>query len=487
MDNLQNLNRLIATCLFLALFNAPAWALTNQDAIGTFSGTQSITTFCVSPSESGTFTGLDWSVTGSNLSGDNFDFDGTSVSFLTGVIFTFSGSATITGVGTSSGSGTSFLADGTATGTFTVNNSLSSDGNTLTSTSSGSFFTPGGGCLFTNNVTATRIGVGADIIVTPALEPSSTIMDVILFNIQIQFTVSNISSHIAGALSGRGIFGGPRFDDDRFEIEGDTGLNAGDGSSISYGVWGNYSYSDFDNDLSSIAFDGSTHSFLGGIDFSFWENTVMGVAFGYDNSDIDTTFNQGHQDTDTYTIAPYFGALISDNFSLDFNIGYSNVDYDQFRTIPGTTTRVTSSPDSDRWFGAFNLNGVTYYDNWILGARIGALWAENELDSFTESNGTVVAKSNTKVSTGSVAGDVAYSYQNFEPFLNLAYQYDFSLTEIAVTTGPQPSNDDDDILMTMGVRYYDKNGISGNLEYSKRFDRDDFDEDRISLTLRVDF
>ncbi|MCZ6803763.1 MAG: autotransporter outer membrane beta-barrel domain-containing protein, partial [Proteobacteria bacterium] len=301
------------------------------------------------------------------------------------------------------------------------------------------------------------------------------------------FTVSNISSHIAGALSGRGIFGGQRFDDNRFEIEGDTGLNAGDGSSISYGVWGNYSYTDFDNDLSSIAFDGSTHSFLGGIDFSFWENTVMGVAFGYDNSDIDTTFNQGHQDTDTFTIAPYFGALISDNFSLDFNIGYSNVDYDQFRTIPGTTTRVTSSPDSDRWFGAFNLNGVTYYDNWILGARIGALWAENELDSFTESNGTVVAKSNTKVSTGSVAGDVAYSYQNFEPFLNLAYQYDFSLTEIAVTTGPQPSNDNDDILMRVGVRYFDNNGISGNLEYSKRFERDDFDEDRISLTVRVDF
>ena len=56
-----------------------------------------------------------------------------------------------------------------------------------------------------------------------------------------------------------------------------------------------------------------------------------------------------------------------------------------------------------------------------------------------------------------------------------------------MTTGPQPTNDRDDILMTVGVRYYDNNGVSGNLEYSKRFDRDDFDEDRVSLTLRVDF
>ncbi len=61
------------------------------------------------------------------------------------------------------------------------------------------------------------------------------------------------------------------------------------------------------------------------------------------------------------------------------------------------------------------------------------------------------------------------------------------LTEIAVTTGPLPSNDRDDILMRVGVRYFDKNGISGILEYSKRFDRDDFDEDRNSLTLRTDF
>ncbi len=84
-------------------------------------------------------------------------------------------------------------------------------------------------------------------------------------------------------------------------------------------------------------------------------------------------------------------------------------------------------------------------------------------------------------------GDVAYSYKNFEPFLNLSYQYDFELTKLTVTTGSQPSNDSGDVLMRVGVRYFDNNGISGNLEYSKRFDRDDFDEDRISFTLRADF
>ncbi|MCZ6803019.1 MAG: hypothetical protein O7D86_03555 [Proteobacteria bacterium] len=61
------------------------------------------------------------------------------------------------------------------------------------------------------------------------------------------------------------------------------------------------------------------------------------------------------------------------------------------------------------------------------------------------------------------------------------------MTKITVATGAQPSNDDDDFLLSAGVRYFGGHGISGNLEYSKRFDRDDFDEDRVGLSVRVDF
>jgi len=39
----------------------------------------------------------------------------------------------------------------------------------------------------------------------------------------------------------------------------------------------------------------------------------------------------------------------------------------------------------------------------------------------------------------------------------------------------------------VGVRYFGDNGITGNLEYSKRFGRDDFDEDTFSITIRADY
>jgi hypothetical protein len=377
-----------------------------------------------------------------------------------------------------------FTVTNTDFGFDTTNVNGTINGNTISFTFNG-LNSGGDNCQWSGTGSVSQAAGGN--VITPVITPGSTVTDAILLNIQMQDTVRGISSHTGDALHGIRSSFKPRITDNQFKIGGATGLNAGDGTTTPYGVWGSYSYSDYDNDLSSTAFDGDTHSFLGGIDFGFWENTVMGVAFGYDNGDIDTTFNGGQQDFDTYTIAPYFGALLTDTLSLDFNIGYSYVDYDQFRTLPGTTTRVSSSPDADRWFGALNLNGITYRNNWILGGRIGALFGKSVIDSYTESNGTVVAESRTKVGTGVIAGDVAYSYKNYEPFVNLSYQYDFKLRELSVTTGPQPENDRDDILVSAGVRYYNDNGISGNLEYTKRFERDNFDEDRISLTIRGDF
>ena len=87
----------------------------------------------------------------------------------------------------------------------------------------------------------------------------------------------------------------------------------------------------------------------------------------------------------------------------------------------------------------------------------------------------------------SIAGDLAYSFNEWEPFVNLAYNYDFQLQQVVSVTPPSPTNDASDLLFSAGVRYFEKSGISGNLEYSKRFLRDDYDEDRISLTVRVDY
>ena len=224
---------------------------------------------------------------------------------------------------------------------------------------------------------------------------------------------------------------------------------------------------------------------MGGIDFRVWDTTIIGVALGFDKSDIDTGFNNGNQNTDTITIAPYFGALLDDTLSLDFSIGYSNASYDQFRTTG--TTRVTSNPTADRWFGALNLNAIKFVDNWIISGRVGTVYASSIIKGYTESNGATVATSRTKLGSVSIAGEVSYIMDEWEPFLNISYQYDHQLKEVVAASGPQPTNDRDDVLLSTGVRYFESSGITGNLEYSKRLGRDNFSEDRVSLTIRVDY
>jgi len=135
---------------------------------------------------------------------------------------------------------------------------------------------------------------------------------------------------------------------------------------------------------------------------------------------------------------------------VDASIGYSPVNTDQFRIAPATTAQITSSPSSDRWFGSANVNGVTYYNNWILGARVGVLRANNDQDSFVESNGVLVPSISNQLGTLSIGADVAYSYGKYEPFASLTYENDYRITKISVVAGPQPSNDRDDVLLGLG-------------------------------------
>jgi hypothetical protein len=414
-------------------------------------------------------------------SGATFTFSG-EVAFLDddGSVHrdTFSGSGSI--VGTSiSGTFTGVAGTETLTGSF--NGTIEDGGNSLSISISASESPSGCSWVFSGTLTRTS----ADIVVDPAVTPSSTLTAPLLLNTHVQNLTSNLDERISDVLRSSAL-GIKRTASGFMFNSGPSGISAGD-TNIPIGVWASYSYSDYDNDLSSTAFDGHTHSVLAGADISPWERTVFGIAFGYENSDIDTKFNEGNQTTDGFTVAPYFGALLTDTWSVDFSFGYSNIESDQFRIAPGTTTRITSSPDADRWFAMLNLNGVTTYNNWIIGGRIGTLWARNITESFVESDGTVVPEIRSKLGQWRVGGDVAYSFGEWEPFARLTYEHDYSLTEIAVVGGPQPSNDRDNFLVGAGIRYFNTNGWSGNLEWNKRLGRDDFDEDSVFITIRGEF
>lgn len=412
--------------------------------------------------------------------------------------FTGSGTAsdgatiTLTGVIDAAGIVTAGGFTATETGTVTTSGSFGGSqfsGNTFifSGTGADSTSTPGEDiCLsITISTTLTRSG-GGNLVIIPEVTNSATLTNVQTLNVQVQGITNEVGSRIGNILRGTGI--GFNLKENSVKLEGKAnGINAGDGIATGFGAWASYSYSDFENDFVSLAFEGNRHNALMGIDYSPRENMVLGVALGYELSDIDTAINQGNIETDGYSIIPYVGFLINDVLSVDGSFGYTHIRSDQFRTDPGTGAIITSSPDSNRIFGMVNMNGLWLHGNWIFGANAGLLWADNYQEDFFESNGAFVDDQETQLRQYRIGGNIAYTLQEYEPFLSLNYSRDFKMTEITVATGPQPSNDNDDYLFGAGVRYFGNNGVSGNLEYSKRFDRDNFDEDTISLTVRVDY
>jgi len=479
--------QVLLTAIVLLLVCKPAYS--TPDIIGTYQGTVTDNEFNCGTNSPGNpplaSGGTDTDtliLTISTQSGSNFSGSG-SQSGDPGEIANVTFSGTVDSAGNINGTFNVNGPDPSETSSGTFSGSISNGVMNLSASGSQSRSDGGIACDFT--LTGTLTLTGGDLVVNPAITPSTTLTAPLLLNTHIKTVTTNLGTRISDIL--RGVNPGLQLVDNGLRYTADTGLNAGD-LPLSYGAWASYSYSDYDNDLSSTAFDGHTHSALAGVDFTPWENTVLGIALGYENSDVDTRFNRGNQETDGFTIAPYFGWLLNDILSIDASIGWSWLDNDQFRTAPGTTTRITSSPDGDRWFGMFNLNGVTTWDHWILGARTGFLVAKNTTDAFVESDGTAVTEIDSKLGQWNIGGNIAYSLGEWEPFARLSYEYDYRLTEITVVGGgPQPSNDDDNFVVGAGVRYFNANGWTGNLEWNKRLGREDFDEDVLSLTIRGEF
>lgn len=455
--------------LAMCLFSGAVYATTFPDISGTWTGTVS------GPEFGGTGCGgTDTDTLNINITQSNGNFSGSGNS---DVNEPFSLSGTIDGAGSFMGSGSGSEPDGSDPFTFTFDGTLSGDTMSIDIdwTDLTSPF-----CNGQQSGTLTRSG---GTVVNPEITPGTVLVTPQILSTQISTLVSDVSSRVGDALRGNSGFARTA---SGLMYGLDSGLNAGD-ATIPFGVWVSYAYNDFDNDFAAIKFDGTRHSVLAGADFTPWENTVLGIAFGYENNDIDTDFNGGEQDTDGFTIAPYFGLLLNDILSVDLAAGYSRMDTDQFRRAPGTGTKINSSPNADRWFVTMNFSGVWVIDNWILGASTGGLYAKHAEESFVESDGTAVSSLDTELGQWRISGDAAYSFGAWEPFARVTYENDFEQTKIGVIGGPQPSFDDDNVLVGGGIRYFGTKGISGNLEFYKRLGREDFDEHAITLTIRGEF
>ena len=122
------------------------------------------------------------------------------------------------------------------------------------------------------------------------------------------------------------------------------GLSGGEHEDVRrINIWASGTYSNYEDTLSSTDMDGETWNATAGVDYLFLDWLIAGLSLGFEDSDTDTNFNRGNVDTDGVTVSPYVLFLLNQYISVDGAVGYSDIDIDQDRTLPGTATVVTSS------------------------------------------------------------------------------------------------------------------------------------------------
>ncbi|EME70137.1 outer membrane protein domain-containing protein [Paramagnetospirillum caucaseum] len=194
------------------------------------------------------------------------------------------------------------------------------------------------------------------------------------------------------------------------------GLSGGS-KDLGVGVWLNGGYSNIQYNKTGSEFNGTVWTGMGGVDYKFTDALMVGLAAGYEDTQLKTTFNNGNLNASGWTIAPYALYKFTKNYSVDVSGGYSGLNYTIDRLDPLVATKITGKTDADRWFAAANLNGVWSEDAWRFSAKFGGLWANESKNAFNESNGVATSALSTKLGSVNLGGKVGYNLGFIEPYV----------------------------------------------------------------------
>lgn len=244
-------------------------------------------------------------------------------------------------------------------------------------------------------------------------------------------------------------------------------------------LWGHGSYTRVDNDRNDAGgdsrYDGDVWGYNLGLDYRVREDLFAGVAVGYSETDLTTTYNSGTYAERNWSLTPY--AVYQPTEALKFSVltGYSGGDLDQNRN----SASVTSDTKTAMWFVGMNASYTVRPSEDLpldLTAKLGLLASHKVVDAYTESDGTAVDKATSNTRQILPGVEVAYTLDaggtRFQPYANIDVVHDLKDTV----------NDDANAYdVGGGVRIGDAaTGISGAIEAKTQLGRDDYTETTLS-------
>ena len=291
-------------------------------------------------------------------------------------------------------------------------------------------------------------------------------------------------------------------------------------------LWTNYTTTDFDNDqtftafrFNSNAYEGDASALSVGIDKKIG-NFVVGVVSTNFDTDLETSVNSGTYKADGNTYGVYAG-ISTGILNISIGVGTGDYDIDTTRIDLGTgNTTITGSATADIDYhhlaasatlsrGKFNISPRLAYrsldldtpaftdvvpDDSNTGSMGGGAGAASAADNKT-ANETVAALSASTEMT-EVGLSISANLGVLTPFVDYAVVsedttsaiYKSSLTT-KDTAGSDIASSDADGYTSFGggIMINLRNRLTGTISYYDITDRDDYNEDSLSATLRLQF
>ncbi|MBK9018860.1 MAG: autotransporter outer membrane beta-barrel domain-containing protein [Sulfuritalea sp.] len=260
--------------------------------------------------------------------------------------------------------------------------------------------------------------------------------------------------------------------------QGGTGAAAAPGGKA-WNAWFAVSRNTVSYDYAPLQSSGNVRVGLIGVDYTFNNNIVAGLAIAGDKTDINLNFIGGKLTGKGTTYSPYVGIPLNKNWSADVSVGWGKTTVDT--EITGITSRMTDNRRTASL--GMSYRRMAGNDNkWMLTGRGSYLAVRDKLGAYTMSNGTFVPDSSVSLSQLRFGGQAAYNLGVLVPYAGLNYIYDVSAPSQAGA-----ANDRDAFQAVLGLKFSVPSGFYGGLQYSSELNRSQIKNNQIMLNMGARF
>lgn len=250
------------------------------------------------------------------------------------------------------------------------------------------------------------------------------------------------------------------------------GISAGS-ADTRWGLWGDASGSFIGNDTSE-GYSGNSVVALAGIDYILDPDWIVGFSTGYTHGDLGLKSFTGTRSSNGAVLGPYGSYILSPNFFIDGLVTYTRLSNNLATVAPGPS----GGWNSNRVTGAGNLNGFWDFDPFKLTGFTGYSYTWEGANNSVLS-GVPPFSNIMRLGLFKLGGEVAYRYDQFEPYVPLTFEYQ--------TTRPEDTTGRFALIVGAGMRYQWSDQMRGGILFTASEFQTHWRELKIEANLRWTF